>query len=99
MASQAWIEACMTFMVVLIAVYFIDATFGLSMSALYNTFVNLTPTLTMSAGWKGVATSVLGTWVHPLYGFWATCVVSVIITGIWLGLKAIMNVDYSRGFQ
>ena len=93
MSGQRMVEVIFVFLISLAVLAVLDMTFGDAMDALQATFTAITPHLQMSAGWMGIANTILGLWGSE---FFNSFMIVIIMLVIWVGKSVISSVLYSR---
>ena len=93
MSGSRLVEVCFVFIISLATLAILDMTFGDSMDALQASFTAITPHLQMSAGWMGIANTILGLWGTE---FFNSFMIVIIMLVVWVGKSVISSVLYSR---
>jgi hypothetical protein len=83
------------FIVTLVAIIIVNTTLGQVMDSLFYTFVNVTPTLSLSASWNQTATNQLTHWKF----FFQSMIAVIFASGVWVIATIVNSVFYTREFQ
>ena len=90
--GQRLLEVLVTWGVVWLALYILQGTFGLAMSAMYVDFGNALALIHMSAGWNAVCINELNQW--PV--FYNGITAMIITIAVWAFKSIIIEGSYSR---